>query len=65
MYFLLSKNLENFPLLVLDEMSLYTENKSTTIFFIHALLLSYKLVKVYRNDMDHPVGQNGFLTSEL
>ena len=33
----------------------YTENISTTIFFIRVLFLSYELVKVYRNNMDHPV----------
>ena len=41
--------------LLSNEISRCTDNKSTTIFFIHALLLSYKPVKVYRNDMDHPV----------
>ena len=38
-----------------NEISGYTENKSTAIFFVHALFLSYKPVKVYRIDMDHPV----------
>ena len=41
--------------LVSNEMSGYTENNSTTIFIIHELFLSYKLFKVYRNNMDHPV----------
>ena len=55
---MLSKNFEIFKLWVLDEMSLYTENKSTTIFFAHALFLSYQPVKVYRIDMDHLVYRN-------
>ena len=41
--------------LVSNEMSGYTENNSTTIFIVHELFLSYKLFKVYRNNMDHPV----------
>ena len=41
--------------LVSNEMSRYTENNSTTIFIVHELFLSYKLFKVYRNNMDHPV----------
>ena len=41
--------------LLSNEMSGYTENNSTTIFIVHELLLSYKLFKVYRNNMDHPV----------
>ena len=36
-------------------MSLYTKYKSTTIFFVHALFLSYQPVKVYKNNMDNPV----------
>ena len=43
--------------LVSNEMSGYTENNSTTIFIVHELFLSYKLFKVYRNNMDHPVYQ--------
>ena len=31
------------------------EHKSTIIFFVHALFLSYQPVKVYRIDMDHLV----------
>ena len=41
--------------LLSNEMPWYTENISTTIFFIRVLFLSYELVKVYRNNMDHPV----------
>ena len=42
--------------LLSNEMSLYMENISTTIFFVHVLFLSYEQFKVYRNNMDHPVG---------
>ena len=45
--------------LVSNEMSGYTENNSTTIFIVHELFLSYKLFKVYRNNMDHPVNYKG------
>ena len=41
--------------LISNEMSGYIENISTTIFIVHELFLSYKLFKVYRNNMDHPV----------
>ena len=41
--------------LLSNEMSGYTENISTIIFFMHILLLSYEPVKVYRIDLDHPV----------
>ena len=47
--------------LVSNEMSGYTENNSTTIFIVHELFLSYKLFKVYRNNMDHPVGLIGWV----
>ena len=58
--------------LVSNEMSGYTENNSTTIFIVHELFLSYKLFKVYRNNMDHPVytqyvfkGHSCFLATSL
>ena len=41
--------------MILNEISLCTERVPTPIFFVHISLLSYKPVKVYRNDMDHPV----------
>ena len=41
--------------LLSNEMSGYMEHKSTIIFFVHALFLSYQPVKVYRIDMDHLV----------
>ena len=44
-------------LMLPNEMAGYTENKSTLIFIILILFLSYKSVKVYRNNMDHPVQQ--------
>ena len=41
--------------LLSNEMSGYPENKSTIIFFIHILLLSYEPDKIRQNNMDHPV----------
>ena len=38
-----------------NEMSGYQKNKSTSIFFGHALLLSCKPVKIRQNNMDHRV----------
>ena len=42
-------------LLLPNEMSGYTENISTLIFFIHLLVLSYEPGKVSRTAMAHPV----------
>ena len=43
--------------LLSNEISGCTEHKSTRIFFVNALLLPYKPIKIYRIDidMDHPV----------
>ena len=48
--------------LISNEMSGYIENISTTIFIVHELFLSYKLFKVYRNNMDHPVYTVSYLS---
>ena len=45
--------------LLSNEMSGYPENKSTIIFFIHILLLSYEPDKIRQNNMDHPVEAAG------
>ena len=42
-------------LMLPNEMSEYTENISTLIFFIHLLVLSYEPGKVSRTAMAHPV----------
>ena len=41
--------------LLSNEMSGYPENKSTIIFFVSILLLSYEPDKIRQNNMDHPV----------
>ena len=41
--------------MLLDKMSLYTKCIPTTIFLVPLLFLAYKLFKVYKNNMDHPV----------
>ena len=42
--------------LLSNEISGCTEHKSNLIFFVHALFLPYNPIKIYRIDMDHPVG---------
>ena len=50
---MLSKKFLKIELLVLDEMSLCTENIPTTIFFVHILFLSYEPDNIWMNNMDH------------
>ena len=44
--------------LLSNEMSGYPENKSTIIFFVSILLLSYEPDKIRQNNMDHLVGSH-------